>query len=325
MKSVVPFVVACLVITVIAVAKDEVPSQDAEAPTITSPLKLPAFVGLAVAEATPQSVVLLFDAGLADSILPPVHPIEVESQEANKLTSYCPPDMKLVEGWYCPRVEEICLYYVDNKGNKVPPGDIPQQNRRCGEFKYPTRCLSEKRIYKRFCEDEFEIPNLKGVIPTSWMSYTDVENFCAEQDKRVCTSSEWEFSCEGKEIKPYPYDSGYLRDRTACNFDNDMPSDIDVFKATSHKTPMAIRLDNMLVPSGSMERCVSPFGIKDQVGNLDEWVINESGEGYHSGLKGGHIWGIRSRCRPMTTAHNGEPPVSFSWYETSGRCCRDAD
>ena len=234
----------------------------------------------------------------------------------------CPDDMKLVEGDYCPNVEEICLYCVDANMNKEKCNSITD---RCGEFKFPTRCLSATKIHKRFCIDTYEIPDIEGQIPTSWLSYTDAENFCKSKGKRIATSSEWELACEGPDMKPYPYFGGYHRaDRTVCNTDN--PPNIDVFKATSHNTQTAKELDAMLVPSGSRKDCISSYGVMDQVGNLDEYVKNETGVGYISGLKGGHIWGVRARCRPMTTAHNGVATKGggFSWYETSSRCAKDA-
>lgn len=248
--------------------------------------------------------------------------VKVEEKQEKK--SVCPDDMVEIEGDYCPNVEEICLYDVDIYGKKL--SGPHKEFGRCGEFKYPTRCLSENKIHKHYCIDKYEIPNIKDQVPTSWLNYTDAENFCKSRDKRLCTNSEWEFSCEGvgENPQPYPYGDGYHRDYTACNTDNPIPKGIDVFKATSHNTEMARKLDAMLVPSGSMNRCVSPTGVYDQIGNLDEWTVNETHEGYKSGLKGGHIWGVRARCRPMTTAHNGIAPpkgAGFSWYEVSGRCC----
>jgi sulfatase modifying factor 1 len=238
----------------------------------------------------------------------------------------CPQDMVFVEGDYCPNVEEVCLYYVDNHGKQIPPGKLPDQTGRCGEFKQPTKCLSDQKVHKKFCIDKYEWPNVEGQTPTSWLSYDDAEANCKAIGKRLCTSSEWEFSCEGptEDPHPYPYGDGYHRDNTSCNTDNDFPDDIDIPKSKKPKDPMSIKLDNMLVPSGSMKTCVSPFGVYDQVGNLDEWVVNETGFGYRTGLKGGHIWGVRARCRPMTIGHNGSAPVSFTWYETSSRCCEDA-
>ena len=55
-------------------------------------------------------------------------------------------------------------------------------------------------------------------------------------------------------------------------------------------------------------------------GNVDEWVVNESGKPFQSGLKGGYWGPVRTRCRPMTVAHNEE----FSFYQIGFRCCSDA-
>jgi sulfatase modifying factor 1 len=54
-------------------------------------------------------------------------------------------------------------------------------------------------------------------------------------------------------------------------------------------------------------------------GNVDEWVINETGKPYKSGLKGGYWGPVRDRCRPMTIAHNEE----FAYYQIGFRCCGD--
>jgi hypothetical protein len=54
-------------------------------------------------------------------------------------------------------------------------------------------------------------------------------------------------------------------------------------------------------------------------GNVDEWVVNESGKPYQSGLKGGYWGPVRTRCRPMTTVHGED----FSFYQIGFRCCSD--
>ncbi len=58
------------------------------------------------------------------------------------------------------------------------------------------------------------------------------------------------------------------------------------------------------------------------VGNVDEWVINESqfGKPFKSGLKGGYWGPVRTRCRPMTTGHE----ETFRYYQIGFRCCEDA-
>lgn len=245
----------------------------------------------------------------------------------------CPAGMIEVEGEYCPNLEEVCLEWVDATG-KATKAAIPKPGGggRCGTFKKPSVCRG-KTIHKSFCIDRFEYPNVEGQVPQSWMTWETVKLSCEADGKRLCTKSEWTFSCEGPEGHPYPYGDGYHRDRTSCNTDNPMPEDpnseinpktgkraqLDVFKATSHEKPTAKVLDDMLVPSGSKPLCVSPYGVHDQVGNIDEQVVNETGRPYASGLVGGHVFGVRNACRPMTEAHNEE----FAWYETGGRCCSD--
>ena len=76
--------------------------------------------------------------------------------------------------------------------------------------------------------------------------------------------------------------------------------------------------------SGEMNRCVSPFGVRDMTGNVDEWVNNELGtldeKPFRSTLKGGYWGPIRSRCRPVTSTHNRW----FRFYQVGFRCCSDA-
>src|ERR1700722_1639403 len=116
----------------------------------------------------------------------------------------CPVCMIYVQGEYCPTVRQTCLYAVDANGNKIPFSK-PFKNKlgktikwpdRCGEWKYPTECLS-KKIHKSFCIDKYEYPNIKDHIPQSWMSWHDVKAVCEAQGKRLCNKSEWTFACEG--------------------------------------------------------------------------------------------------------------------------------
>ena len=48
---------------------------------------------------------------------------------------------------------------------------------------------------------------------------------------------------------------------------------------------------------------MSPFGVHDMTGNVDEWVVNERGKPYQSALKGGYWSWVRGRCRPSTDGH----------------------
>src|SRR5262249_1087000 len=73
------------------------------------------------------------------------------------------------------------------------------------------------------------------------------------------------------------------------------------------------RLDQR-TPSGALDSCVSPYGVFDMTGNVDEWVANEKGKEkekpFVSGLKGGYWGPVRDRCRPMTTDPNKWPQGS---------------
>jgi sulfatase modifying factor 1 len=235
--------------------------------------------------------------------------------------SACAEGMVEIEGDYCPVVEEKCLTWVDVHGaaskEAIPK---PGQSGRCGEFQSPTKCLSKNKIHVHYCIDAYEYPNVPGQRPQSWMTWYSAKAALEAEDKRMCSASEWTFACEGEAMQPYPYGDGYHRDSTACNFDNLRPKGLDVFQSKRPGDTASLWLDSMLVPAGSMERCVSPFGVHDMVGNIDEWVHGENGQ-RRSLLKSGHIFGVRNACRPVTDGHG----PTFGWYETGTRGCSDVN
>jgi len=261
--------------------------------------------------------------------------------------SRCPAGMVEIDGEYCPNAQETCLHWVDAKGVESPEAKPSAKfpTGRCGEWAYPTRCLGPK-VHKHYCIDTYEYPNVEGQRPQSWMTWYDVKAACESQGKRLCTKPEWEFACEGPNMQPYPYKGhgehpGYTRDKTACNFDNEVPMDplrpghkVDVFDSKHPHDRVSNILDDMLKPSGSMPECVSPWGVHDMVGNIDEfvegpvkhhWVPPSQNNGkvdrgpFISGLMSGHVFGVRNQCRAITDGHN----EAFGWYETGGRCCSD--
>lgn len=220
----------------------------------------------------------------------------------------CPEGMAEVEGDYCPALEQKCLRWLD------PETAVP---RRCAEFA-PTGACQGKTSKRHFCIDRFEWPNKAGEKPIVMKTWFEAADACKSVGKRLCGDSEWTLACEGQERLPYPY--GYNRNAEACNIDKPHPDVNERALANPLTRDAEVARLWQGESSGARESCVSPFGVYDMTGNVDEWVVNESGMPYKSGLKGGYWGPVRDRCRPMTTAHYEQ----FSFYQIGFRCCADA-
>src|SRR5215472_6207132 len=217
----------------------------------------------------------------------------------------CPAGMVDVEGDYCPSLSQRCLRWVD-----------PDTKERCAEFDPASRCRG-KAVKKHFCIDRFEYPNRPDQRPTVMVNWEQAKATCENEGKRLCHASEWTLACEGQQRFPYPY--GYVRSAEACNIDRPhVAVDGAALEDPTQREAEVARLDQR-APSGAQAACVSPYGVHDMTGNVDEWVLNESQKPYKSGLKGGYWGPVRDRCRPMTTAHS----ETFSYYQIGFRCCAD--
>lgn len=231
---------------------------------------------------------------------------------AAPLTKMCPDDMVHVNGEYCPQVEQKCVRWLDT--DQSPTANFGIGPLRCADFE-KTKCTAT-REHKRFCIDKYEWPNKAGALPTVSGDWHAAKHSCELIGKRLCTATEWTFACEGEDMRPYPYGNGLQRDSSACNIDHE-PMNPSTPRSEWPKHYKG-------VPSGSMKACVSPFGVYDMTGNVDEWVFNvggkKDGDPYFSGLKGGYWGPVRTRCRPMTTIHGPE----HSFYQNGFRCCANA-
>ena len=220
----------------------------------------------------------------------------------------CAENQVEVDGDYCPALEQKCIRWMD------PETTIP---RRCSEFA-PTGKCQGKTTKKHFCIDKYEYPNKLGAKPVVMKTWYEAADACKAEGKRLCGDSEWTLACEGQERLPYPY--GYERNSQACNIDKPHPDVNEVAMGNPLTRDAEVARLWQGENSGTRESCVSPFGAMDMTGNVDEWVINESGMPYKSGLKGGYWGPVRDRCRPMTTAHYEQ----FVFYQIGFRCCADA-
>ena len=218
--------------------------------------------------------------------------------------SSCPVGMLLVDGEYCPDIEQICARWVGD-----PP---PYANIRCAEYKKPSRC-KVARTSKRFCidRDEYVDPSATNEagepVPLVRKSWLEAKALCEQRGARLCKESEWELACEGPEMSPYPY--GWVRDASACNFDR-----TDLGGAEE-------KLVDHRVTASAFPRCTSPYGVRHMVGNVDEWAERENAAPpYRSALRGGWWLPGRNRCRAATLHHD----ESYGGKQVGFRCCQEA-
>ena len=169
-----------------------------------------------------------------------------------------------------------------------------------------------------FCIDRFEYPNRKGEYPVIYVNWHESVKMCEAQGKRLCGEDEWTFACEGDDALPYPY--GYDRDAAACLVDKPWRA-FDPGSYAGKKDAIIRELDKLWqgVPSGSLAKCKSPFGVYDMTVNVDEYTKSLSPKGSPAILKGGYWGPVRTRCRPATRAHGPE----HAFYQQGFRCCKD--
>ncbi|NUP09484.1 MAG: SUMF1/EgtB/PvdO family nonheme iron enzyme [Polyangiaceae bacterium] len=227
----------------------------------------------------------------------------------------CPADMVLVEGDYCTEIEEHkCKKEWWAESNK---------KRVCEEFESTKPKCTGKIVKKRYCIDKFEWPNQKGVRPEVMNRFHQAQVKCAAVGKRMCQEAEWNFACEGPDMKPFPY--GYKRDPYKCNGDH-LWDDPDMKKVEKRDPTELARLWKG-VPSGSQPDCVSDFGVWDMPANADEVVASDQGKNSRRGefdsVHTGGPWysGVRNQCRPKVYTHGED----FYYYFLSFRCCAEPD
>jgi len=238
-------------------------------------------------------------AGVVDDQAPPGTPLPVPAPA--ELSPACRKDMVLVEGDYCTQVFQPCARWLDDE--KLPFA-------RCSEFQSPSRCIGT-RVGLRFCIDRYEYTPPGQDLPLNYQSFKKSNALCVSLGKRLCTESEWTFACEGEEMRPYPY--GFTR-ASKCNQDRS-----DLYEVNPHRQILADRRER----ADARPECVSPFGVFNLAGNMDESVLREGKEHvepYRNALKGGWWLPARNRCRPATTAHDD----NYKDIQVGTRCCSAA-
>lgn len=247
-------------------------------------------------------------------------PFPAEASSPSPSLSLCPLGMQFVHG----------RALMGSKGDDSTDEVERLQDTSCIRWSVPKRICAEFSKAKwdaarstlptqelAYCMDRYEYPNRAGEYPLTVVTYSEAAAYCKRENKRLCTETEWTFACEGEEALPYPY--GYVRDAAACPIDRPRiePEEDTFVPRTTHRTAVGIDAMWQGERAGAYARCVSPFGVHDMTGNVDEWTQSVRTWGYRMILKGGHWSYVRGRCRPQTRGHGPK----YVNVETGFRCC----
>ncbi len=227
----------------------------------------------------------------------------------------CPSDMRLVEGVH---VEDRTLWCTKSDTQRQVFLGKPIVVQHCWAF-HPDLVAEEgRRTPTRVCMDQFEAPNRRGARPLVMQSLRTAEAWCGARKKRVCTEEEWELACEGPRGRPWAY--GWAAERSTCN--SDKPWKVVDFARFERSRASAKAESERLwqgAPSGRYAGCMSPFGIYDLNGNVEEWVVSRKGRAQPGSLMGGFWAKPWTGCRGANDEHGPD----FEFYETGFRCCAD--
>lgn len=162
-----------------------------------------------------------------------------------------------------------------------------------------------------------------GVVPQGYISGDVAEQACENANKRLCSITEWRRACRGRLDHAYPYGNAYVAG--ACNDTRAVHPVIEVFGSGATFTgaqlndPQLNQLADSLDATGANAQCVTPEGVHDLHGNLNEWVHDPSGTFLGGFYVDASING--EGCSYTTTAHS----VLNHDFSTGFRCCADAE
>src|SRR5579883_1136304 len=151
-----------------------------------------------------------------------------------------------------------------------------------------------------------------GVVPQGYVSQVDARAACVAAGKRLCTGEEFVRACRGPtNASWYPY-GGRQHERGRCN--EGKGSSVTVlfgynpmgWTYANFNDARLNQMENTLAKTGEYERCATPEGVYDLVGNLHEWVEGKPDKHNHVRFRGGSFGDAEANgpgCLYVTTAH----------------------
>ncbi len=163
-----------------------------------------------------------------------------------------------------------------------------------------------------FSIDRYEFPNQAGAKPVTYVNMPEAQEACAGVGKRLCTAAEWRRACLGPDgVSLYGYGSSYVAG--ACFVGSHLPSG-----HTSMMDP-----SELIEASGARAGCVTPEGVHDLVGNLEEWVLDDW-RGV-DGMVDGGAWYTYPRYADCSGRYSRQPDYRLDpgkrVYSAGFRCC----
>lgn len=162
--------------------------------------------------------------------------------------------------------------------------------------------------------------SLPDVVPQGHINMALAARACRAAKKRLCHPNEWIAACVGSSRTRYPY--GDRRIPGVC-IDSGRTAPLakfysgdEMYENRNMNDARLNQVDNTVEKTGVALQCVNELGVYDLVGNVNEWVDDQT-------MRGGFYLDdveLGEGCGYATKVHS----AVYNDYSTGFRCCVDA-